>query len=160
MASRIIARLGARFRRPGRTRGNVVFGGPRGEHQTVPIAIYSDLLRLGGYDVLELGADVPVEAFVESVRGTDRLICVGISVTRPDALNAARLVIDAVRLVDPEMPIALGGLADTAHRGSPASSGSAGSTVTVATRWTSSPASSPPSGPTRRIEGDGHQRPE
>jgi excisionase family DNA binding protein len=110
VASRIIARLGARFRRPGRTRGNVVFGAPRDEHQTVPIAIYSDLLRLAGFEVLELGADVPVEAFVESVRGNERLICVGIGVTRPEALNAARLIIDAVRLVDPVMPIALGGL--------------------------------------------------
>jgi len=45
------------------------------------------------------------------VRGTGRLICVGIGVTRPEALNAARLVIDAVRLVNPQMPIALGGLA-------------------------------------------------
>lgn len=111
VASRIVARLGARFRRPGRTRGNIVFGAPRGEFHTIPIAIYADLLRLAGFEVLELGADVPAEAFVESVRGTGRLICVGIGVTRPDALNAARLVIDAVRLVNPEMPIALGGLA-------------------------------------------------
>jgi excisionase family DNA binding protein len=111
VASRIVARLGARFRRPGRTRGNIVFGAPRGEFHTISIAIYSDLLRLAGFDVLELGADVPAEAFVESVRGTRRLICVGIGVTRPDALNAARLVIDAVRLVNPQMPIALGGLA-------------------------------------------------
>ncbi|HWD24447.1 MAG TPA: helix-turn-helix domain-containing protein [Acidimicrobiales bacterium] len=111
VASRIVARLGARFRRPGRTRGNIVFGAPRGEFHTISVAIYSDLLRLAGFDVLELGADVPAEAFVESVRGTGRLICVGIGVTRPDALNAARIVIDAVRLVNPEMPIALGGLA-------------------------------------------------
>jgi MerR family transcriptional regulator, light-induced transcriptional regulator len=111
VAIRLVARLGARFRRPGRSRGTVVFGAPRGELHILPIAIVADLVRLQGYDVLELGADVPAEAFVASAVRTPRLICVGIGITRPELLGAAQEVVDAVRVVDSKVPIVIGGLA-------------------------------------------------
>ena len=111
VASRLVARLGARFRRPGRTRGTAVFGAPPGERHSVPIAIVSDLVRLSGYDVLELGADIPVAAFAAATASTPRLVCIGIGVTQPEHLPAAQLVVDAVREVDPAVPILLGGFA-------------------------------------------------
>ena len=111
VAVRLVSRLGARFRRPGRSRGTIVFGAPRGELHSLPIAIVSDLVRLQGYDVLELGANVPPEAFVVSATRTPRLICVGIGVTRPELLGSAQEVVDAVRAADDEVPIVIGGLA-------------------------------------------------
>jgi excisionase family DNA binding protein len=111
VAVRIVSRLGARFRRPGRSRGIVVFGAPPGELHSLPIAIVSDLVRLQGFDVLELGANVPAKAFASAVARTPRLICVGIGVTQPEHLRAAQDVVDEVRTVDPEIPIIVGGLA-------------------------------------------------
>jgi excisionase family DNA binding protein len=110
VAVRLVARLGARFRRPGRSRGTVVFGAPVGELHSLPIAIVSDLVRLGGYDVLELGANVPTQAFVSAVTRTPRLVCVGIGVTRPEFLGSAQSIIDAIREVDSHIPVILGGL--------------------------------------------------
>ncbi len=46
-AARLVARLGARFRRPGRSRGTVVFGAALGEHHTLAISVVADLVRLG-----------------------------------------------------------------------------------------------------------------
>lgn len=111
VAIRLVARLGARFRRPGRSRGTVVFGAPPGELHILPIAIVADLVRLQGYDVLELGANVPVEAFVASASRTPRLICVGVGITRPEFLDSAQCVVDAVRAIDANVPIVIGGLA-------------------------------------------------
>ncbi|HUY06958.1 MAG TPA: helix-turn-helix domain-containing protein [Acidimicrobiales bacterium] len=113
VAVRLVSRLGARFRRPGRSRGTVVFGAPSGELHALPIAIASDLVRLRGYDVLELGANVPVEAFVASALQTPRLICVGIGVTRSELLDSAQAVVDAIRLEDANLPIVIGGLVVT-----------------------------------------------
>jgi excisionase family DNA binding protein len=111
VAVRIVSRLGARFRRPGRSRGTVVFGAPPGELHSLPIAIVSDLVRLQGFDVLELGANVPSKAFSSAVARTPRLICVGIGVTQPEHLWSAQEVVDEIRMIDPEIPIIVGGLA-------------------------------------------------
>jgi methanogenic corrinoid protein MtbC1 len=111
VAIRLVARLGARFRRSGRSRGTVVFGAPPGERHILPIAIVADLVRLQGYDVLELGADVPAEAFVASAQRTPRLICVGVGITRPELVDSAQGVVDAVREIDADVPIVIGGLA-------------------------------------------------
>jgi excisionase family DNA binding protein len=110
VAIRIVARLGARFRRPGRSRGTVVFGAPPGELHSLPIAIVSDLVRLRGFDVLELGANVPASAFASAVTRTPRLICVGIGVTQPENLRSVQAVVDEVREVDRRIPIIVGGL--------------------------------------------------
>lgn len=111
VAIRLVARLGARFRRPGRSRGTVVFGAAPGELHVLPIAIVADLVRMQGYDVLELGANVPIDAFVASVVRTPRLICVGVGITCPELFDSAQEVVDAVRMKDQKVPIVIGGLA-------------------------------------------------
>lgn len=110
-AARIVARLGARFRRPGRNRGTVVFGAPVGELHALPIAIVADLVRMEGFQCLELGANVPPEAFADAARHAQRLVAVGIGVTTAAHVDAVRATIDAVRDVCPEVPVLLGGQA-------------------------------------------------
>jgi methanogenic corrinoid protein MtbC1 len=110
-ASRLVARLGARFRRPGRVRGTVVFGAPLGEHHTLAISVVADLVRLEGFNCLELGANVPPEAFSGAAAGAYRLIAVGIGVTALASLDVVRETIDAVHDVDPSIPVVLGGQA-------------------------------------------------
>lgn len=110
-AQRVAARLGARFRRPGRSRGTVVMGAPEGERHALPVAIVSDLLRLAGFTVLELGADVPADAFAVAAERADRLVAVGVGVTSVDHLDAAAEVVAAVRAAVPDVAVMLGGQA-------------------------------------------------
>lgn len=111
IAERLVARLGARFRRPGRRRGTVVLGAPEGEQHQIPISILADLVRLEGFDVIELGADAPPAAFADAVKTAAQLHVVGIGVTTVQQLDAAAAVISAVRYVVPDVPIVVGGQA-------------------------------------------------
>jgi len=108
-ASRLVARLGGRFRRPGRSRGTVVFGAPEGERHDLPIAIVADLVRMEGFACLELGADVAPGAFAAAVDRAERLVAVGIGVTRVENLDAVESTIVAVRAVDPSVAVVVGG---------------------------------------------------
>ena len=110
-AARLVARLGARFRRPGRSRGTVVFGAALGEHHTLSISVVADLVRLEGFTCLELGANVPPEAFAGAAAGASRLAAVGVGVTTAENLAAVRQTVDAVHAVDPGIPVVLGGQA-------------------------------------------------
>jgi excisionase family DNA binding protein len=110
-ASRLVARLGARFRRPGRTRGTVIFGAPLGEHHTLPISVVADLVRLEGFNCLELGANVPAEAFAGAALDDHRLVAVGIGVTTGTDLDAVCRIVESVRAVDSRIPIVIGGQA-------------------------------------------------
>lgn len=110
-AQRVGARLGTRFRRRGPSRGTVVLGAPTGERHALPIAIVADVIRLAGFTVLELGADVPAEAFVTAAERAERLVAVGIGVTGIDHIEEAAMVVDAVRTAHPGVPIMVGGQA-------------------------------------------------
>jgi excisionase family DNA binding protein len=110
-AQRVGARLGARFRRRGRSRGTVVLGAPAGERHALPIAVVADLARLAGFTVVELGADVPPEAFGLAAERAERLVAVGIGVTTVDHLDAARAAVDAVERAAPGTPVVMGGQA-------------------------------------------------
>ena len=110
-ATRLVARLGARFRRPGRSRGTIVFGAPLGEHHVLPISVVADLVRLNGFNCLELGADVPPEAFAGAARDAYRLVAVGVGVTTATNLDIITATVAAVYDVDPDIPVVLGGQA-------------------------------------------------
>lgn len=110
-ASRLVARLGARFRRPGRSRGTVVFGAPLGEHHTLAISVVADLVRLAGFNCLELGANVPPQAFAGAARDAYRLIAVGVGTATTASFDAVRETVAAVHEVDSRIPVILGGQA-------------------------------------------------
>lgn len=111
VTQRLTARLGPRFRRPGRTRGTIVIGAPEGEHHLLPLLMLADLLRVRGFGVLELGTDVPADAFVDTVQHADRLLGVGLGITTADYLEAARQAVSAIRSAAPGVPIIVGGQA-------------------------------------------------
>jgi len=116
-SARLVARLGARFRRPGRSRGTVVFGAPLGEHHTLAISIVADLVRLEGFNCLELGADVPPEAFAGAAADAYRLVAVGIGVTTASNLEAVRSTVEVVHRVDAAIPVVVGGQAASPDAG-------------------------------------------
>lgn len=97
LAMRVVGRLGPRFVRPGRTRGSVIIGSPAGERHGLPAAMASDLIRLQGFDVSDLGADVPHASFVHAVSNTPDLVAVGISVVGDASLPAAADLVGVLR---------------------------------------------------------------
>jgi len=52
------------------TRGKIVFGTVKGDIHNIGKDIVIGLLRASGYDVLDLGIDVPAERFVQAVKDT------------------------------------------------------------------------------------------
>lgn len=117
IAMRLIGRLGPRFVRRGRTRGAVVLGAPAGERHALPVAILADLVRLQGWDVSDLGGDVPDTSFVHAVLTTPDVVAVGISVTSVENLVAAAGAASALRESASGVLVVIGGAAvrDEAH---------------------------------------------
>lgn len=119
IAGRLIGRLGARTFRRGRSRGTVLLGAAAGERHSLPVAVLADLVRLAGWEIVDLGADVPAASFVHAATavGPD-LVAVGVSATHPDSLEAAARSIAELRAaVGPDVQVVVGGLAiqDEAH---------------------------------------------
>lgn len=108
---RLIGRLGPRCVRPGRTRGTVVVGAPPGERHALPAAILADLVRRAGWEVSDLGADVPVVSFVHAVVTTPDVAAVAISVTNDGSLAAAGELVAALRAATSGIAIVVGGRA-------------------------------------------------
>lgn len=110
-ASRLVARLGTRLRRPGRSRGTIIFGSPEGEYHSFPIAVVADLVRLSGFNCLELGPNVPPSVFANATLGVHRLVAVGIGLTMATSYPTLRKTVAAIRANDATIPIVLGGQA-------------------------------------------------
>lgn len=112
IVTRIIGRLGHRFARPGRARGEIVLGSPVGEEHALPGAMLSDLMRLRGWDVFDLGVNVPPTSFVHAA-SRDEVVAVGISITSPTHLPAAADACSALRTALPHVMVIAGGRAVT-----------------------------------------------
>ena len=82
IAFRLIGRLGPRFARRGRSRGLVLLGSPEGERHSLPIALLADLLRGQGWEVSDMGSDMPLDSFVKAAQQTLSLIHIS-EPTRP-----------------------------------------------------------------------------
>lgn len=108
VANRIIARLGSLMASPGRRRGTVVIGAAPGDVHWIPSAIFADLLRSFGVDVVDLGASPTIEAFIEAIR-RDPSAVVAISMTGPGHEAAVQSVVAALRSEVPDLPIGVGG---------------------------------------------------
>jgi excisionase family DNA binding protein len=106
---RIVGRLGPRFATRGRRRGTLVLGAPPREQHALPIAFLADPLRGRRFEVVDLGADVPVDSFAAAAARADRLVGVGVCATTASE-RAIRATVKAVRDAT-DAPIVLGGAA-------------------------------------------------
>ncbi|MDX2342599.1 MAG: B12-binding domain-containing protein [Acidimicrobiia bacterium] len=107
---RIVSRLSATVTRRGVSKGVIVLGTPAGETHTLPVMIAADLIRTEGFDVLDLGSDLPAESFAEIAAAQQRLVAVGVSATRGGQVDDIKTTIAELRKrVD--VPIFLGGSA-------------------------------------------------
>jgi methanogenic corrinoid protein MtbC1 len=117
IAMRLIGRLGPRFVRRGRTRGAVIIGAPAGERHALPVAMVADLTRQQGWDVSDLGADVPDSSFLHAALATPDLAAIGVSVSGDEHLEAARSALAVLRAGTTDVLLVVGGRAvrDEAH---------------------------------------------
>lgn len=111
-AARLVGRLGPRFVRRGRPRGRLVIGTPPGERHALAVSMAADHLRGAGWEVVELGADLPVADFVRGVQEAGTVTAVLVSVTTEVGLRAAQDLIRSLRFAE-FGPIVLGGGAVT-----------------------------------------------
>ncbi len=109
VAARVVARLGARFTTRGPKRGSVILGTPPHELHGLPTAMAANVLRGHGFEVVDLGADVPPEAFGSAVSKTPQALAVGVGVTAGNHDRSVRAIVRAVHDVSPGLPVLLGG---------------------------------------------------
>lgn len=108
--TQVLALLDSRFTRRGVRRGVVVAGAVAGERHALPLRMVADVVRLSGYEVHDLGADVPVESFAHAVGESDLLLAVAVSTTTPGNDDAVRATVAAVReRAGPSVPVLVGG---------------------------------------------------
>jgi excisionase family DNA binding protein len=110
LVQRFIGRLGPRFARRGRKRGTIAVGAGPGDAHGLPSALLSDPLRARGFDVVDLGGDVPVESWRSTCAGAQDLVAVGLCASTSGHDAAIRDAITAIRTVS-SVPIVLGGTA-------------------------------------------------
>jgi excisionase family DNA binding protein len=104
VASRVVARLGALFTKRGPRRRSIILGTPPDEFHGLPTAMAANVLRGQGYDVIDLGANVPPDAFGTAVTKTARPLAVAVAVTTGNHAS-------------PGLPVLVGGagISDDAH---------------------------------------------
>jgi excisionase family DNA binding protein len=112
VATKIVGRMSNRFTRRGRRRGRIVIGTPPGERHGLSIAIVADLLRGDGWEVLDLGPDLPIDEFVAAVEKAAPVSAVAIGITNRELLESATQLVSTLR-ASTTAPIVVGGSAVT-----------------------------------------------
>jgi hypothetical protein len=67
------------------------------------------LVRLAGFDGIDLGADVPAASFGLAAARADRLVAVGISLSSPVGAGGFGPAVAEVRMAAPGVPVLVGG---------------------------------------------------
>jgi methanogenic corrinoid protein MtbC1 len=74
-----------------------VVGAAPGERHGLPVTLFAHLLRLDGWSVDDLGADVPASSFAVAASAASSLVAVGVGVTCEDNLAGAAAAVGAIR---------------------------------------------------------------
>ena len=87
-----------------------MIGTPAGEGHALPVAMVSDMFRGAGFDVVELGTDLPTESFVEATLKAVPVTAIAVSVTNPAVLDRVPELTGALHAAV-DAPVVLGGFA-------------------------------------------------
>ncbi len=91
-----------------RPREPVMLAGVEGERHVLGLAMVGDLLSHAGFDVRNLGADLPIDS-LGSIVERHRPAVFGFTVTMPDARELLPLAIDELRRSAPSIGVLVGG---------------------------------------------------
>ena len=123
----------------GGRKGKVVLGTVKGDIHNIGKDIVVGLLKAAGYEVTDLGIDVPAEKFVEAVKETGARI-VGLSGLLTIAYDSMKATIDALNGAGLNVKVMIGGGPMTAavqqYTGADAWGTNAQAAVTLANQWT------------------------
>lgn len=108
IAGQIVSLLDSRFSRRGVPRGVVVAGCAPGERHALPLRLVSGTVRRAGWQVEDLGADVPVSSFALAVAEAEQLVAVALSSTTPGNEEAVAAAVEAIREAG-DVPVLVGG---------------------------------------------------
>ena len=108
VAERVIARVGPLVNPRGVRRGTVVVGSTASERHDMPLSIAADLFRSAQFDVINLGANLPADAFASIVAATDDVVAVAIGVTMTGQEAEIAETVAAIRGAT-DAPILIGG---------------------------------------------------
>jgi len=106
---RLLGRLGPLFVHPGRRRGTVVLAMVAGDHHSMPSAMLADLLTDRHLDVIDLGANTPSEAIIESAKRADDLRAIGVAATLDSLAPVLVETVRELRSALPEAHVVAGG---------------------------------------------------
>jgi excisionase family DNA binding protein len=115
IAMRLMSQVGSRFARRGVSKGTIIMGAPAGEEHALAIAMLADLVRSQGWDVHDLGANMPAHSFAQAVQQSNDVVAVCVGVTVEGSLPAARETIATVKSSSPGVPVYVGGAAVRGH---------------------------------------------
>jgi 5-methyltetrahydrofolate--homocysteine methyltransferase len=119
-------------------KGKIVFGTVKGDIHNIGKDIVVGLLKAGGFDVLDLGIDVPPRKFVDAVKETGANI-VGLSGLLTVAYDAMKETVSALNAAGLKVKVMIGGGPMTSavkeFTGADAWGTDAQSAVTLANQW-------------------------
>ncbi len=128
----------------GPTRGKIVFGTVKGDIHNIGKDLVVGMLRAAGYEVTDLGIDVPVVKFIEAVQRTGAKI-VGLSGLLTTAFDSMKATVEAMGAAGlrPGVKVMIGGGSVTEvvmkYAGADAFGSNAQDAVNFANRWTNEP---------------------
>lgn len=111
---RLVGRIGPLFRARGPRTGTVIVGAPAGERHGLPTAFVADMLRSRGLEAIDLGADVPADAFAACAADAESLTGIGIAVTLTRHRGSLGTLIRTLKKAGVTAPIVVGGAGITA----------------------------------------------
>ncbi len=111
IALRLMSQVGSRFTRRGISKGTIIMGAPAGEEHALAIAMLADLVRSQGWDVHDLGGNMPAESFAQAVQQSNDVVAVCVGVTVEGSIPAAKETISTVKSSCPSIPVYVGGAA-------------------------------------------------
>ena len=107
-AKEAFAVLGEKFERKGAGRGKVVLATVKGDVHDIGKNICKVVLESYGFEVVDLGKDVPIERVVETAK-KEQPLCVGLSALMTTTVPNMRATIKALRSAGCKIPVFAGG---------------------------------------------------
>lgn len=107
-AKEAFAVLGEKFERKGAGRGKVVLATVKGDVHDIGKNICKVVLESYGFEVVDLGKDVPYERVVETAK-KEQPLCVGLSALMTTTVPNMRSTIEALRAAGCKIPVFAGG---------------------------------------------------
>lgn len=111
IAMRLMSQVGSRFARRGVSKGTIIMGAPAGEEHALAIAMLADLVRSQGWDVHDLGGNMPAESFAQAVQQSNDVVAVCVGVTVEGSIPAAKETVSTMKRSCPSIPVYVGGAA-------------------------------------------------